>query len=110
MYELQEQTHEHTQEQAHEQAYEQTHEQRQEQDMSYTQWMNVLFGDEGGPVCNTLIEVILFFNLQSTSNKKFLMKCRCLRIKRVIITIKDCLRSRRTRWSKYNLTRQGMNQ
>lgn len=41
-----------------------TQEQTQEQEMTQDEWLDVLFGNDLGPVCNTLIEVILFFNIQ----------------------------------------------
>ena len=41
-----------------------TQEQTETQEMTHDEWLNELFGPELGPVCNTLIEVILFFNIQ----------------------------------------------
>ena len=41
-----------------------TQEQTETQEMIQDEWLNELFGPELGPVCNTLIEVILFFNIQ----------------------------------------------
>lgn len=36
----------------------------QEQEMTQDEWFTTLFGNDLGPVCNTLIEVILFFYIQ----------------------------------------------
>jgi hypothetical protein len=37
---------------------------QEQPEMTQDEWLNELFGPDLGPVCNTLIEVILFFNIQ----------------------------------------------
>lgn len=39
-------------------------EQTEPQEMTQDEWLDELFGPDIGPVCNTLLEVILFFNIQ----------------------------------------------